>query len=137
MKVKLVLVTLIIISGCHCEKKPAATIPAEAPKTQTVQSDEIQSLNNLLVSFYSKGSGINREAAGKFDNFLMEYIRKTNTKITYKKTGWGREGELDYCISLSVMNSEQRSKFITAVKDNLRQVELVHLFENHPCRDMK
>lgn len=136
MKIKIILLALMFI-GCHCERKSQATKPADASKVQSAPDDKNLSLNNLVVSFYSTGSGINREAESKFEKFLTEYIRKTNTKITYKKFGWGREGEVDYCISLSVMNSEQRSKFITSVKDILRSVETVHLLENHPCRDMK
>ena len=134
MRVKLSVMAFIIAAGCHCEKKTVESKPADEKKVQEV-SDAGQSLNNLVVSFFSKGNGINREAAGNLEKFLTEYIRKTNTTVTYKKTGWGREGETDYCISLSAMNTGQRSKFIAAIKDLLRPVETIHLFENRPCRE--
>jgi hypothetical protein len=136
IKLKIILVVVTIIAGCHCEKKTVETKPVDAPKAQ-VPSDDIQALNNLVVSFYSKGSGINREGVGKLEKFITDYSKRTNTQISYKKVGWGKEGEADYCISLSVMNNEQRSKFIASVNDILRSVETVHLFENRPCRDMK
>src|SRR6185295_6244385 len=106
MKAKILLVTLAIIAGCHCEKKTTETRPAEAPKAQTALNDEAEALNNLVVSFYSKGGGINREVAGKLEDFIIRYSQKTNTKIPYKKVGWGKEGEVDFCIPLSVMNNE-------------------------------
>ena len=134
MRTKLFLLVLIIEAGCHCEKKSAVTKPVGENNIQAV-SDAAPSPSNLVVSFFSKGNGINREAAGNLEKFLTEYIRKTNTTVTYKKTGWGREGETDYCISLSAMNTGQRSKFIAAIKDLLRPVETIHLFENRPCRE--
>ena len=136
MKVKIYFIAFIMATGCHCAKKYAEQKPADEKKVQEV-SDAGQSLNNLVVSFYSKGSGINREAAGKLEKFLSGYIGKTNTPVTWKRTGWGREGETDYCISLSGMNTGQRDKFIAEIKDLLRSAETVHLFENRPCREIK
>ena len=137
LKTGTILLAFIVVAACHSEKKAAESKPSPAPAAKTVSDDDATALNNLIVSFYSKGSGIDREAAGNLEHYISEYIRKTGTKVAWKKTAWGKEGETDYCISLSVMNNEQRSKFITAVKDVLRSVETVHIYENRPCRDMK
>jgi hypothetical protein len=137
MKSKIIFLAFMMATACHCEKKSSGVKPADAPKQQQAATDEVQGLNNLVVSFYSIGSGINHGAANKMENFIEDYIKKTNTKITYKKLSWGREGETDYCIELAVMNNAQRIKFISSVKNLLHEEKLIHLFENHPCRNMK
>ena len=50
-----------------------------------------------------------------------------------KKTPWGKEGEVDYCIELSGWQPEVKEKFIKSVKDMLRVIQ-VHIYENHPCK---
>ena len=127
-----------MFASCHCEKQmQQQPTRAETPKTQSEPSDAVQSIGNLVVSFYSRGNGINREAAGKLENFLIQYSQRTHSEISYRKVPWGREGEVDFCIPLAGMNSGQRDKFISSVKELLRTAETVHIMENSPCRDKK
>jgi hypothetical protein len=137
MKLKIIFLAFAFTSACHSEKKSADVKPADTPKQVQAASDDLIALNNLVVSFYSIGSGINEGAKGKLENFIDDYISKTNTKITYKKLAWGREGETDYCIELAVMNNGQRAKFVSSVNTLLQGEKLIHLLENHPCRSPK
>jgi hypothetical protein len=136
-KLPVLLFAVILFASCNCEKKAIETKPAEAPKAQQSPSDGVNALNNLVVSFYSKGSGIDRDAWRRFEDFLVSYSAKTNTPVPYKKIGWGREGEFDFCVTLSAMTAGQRDKFIAEARELLKPVELVHIYENRPCRDMK
>lgn len=77
-------ILMAALGSCASQKKQkAATEPtsAECP---------------LFISFYSKGAGIDYEIAQKLDLKLEELQAKS--KLTYEKTGWGREGEIDFCI---------------------------------------
>jgi len=137
MKIFLSLLLVLFLCSCHNQKKAAETKPAEAPPSESVSGDEAASLNNLMVSFYSRGAGINRKAVIELEDFLIEYSRSTNTQIPYKKIAWGKEGEVDFCIPLSNMIKGQREKFLRLVKDILRLADTVHLYENRPCREEK
>ena len=126
----------VLIASCNCEKKVLEAKPAEAAKAQQV-SDDVVALNNLVVSFYSKGAGIDRDAWRRFEDFIVSYAAKTNTPVPFKKVAWGREGEVDFCVTLSAMTPGQRDKFVAEARELLKSVELVHIYENRPCRDMK
>lgn len=136
MKTKIILLAVILIAGCHCEKKTTETKPVDIPKMQPVAGDDIQPLNNLVVSFYSTGSGINYKAVLELEKFMSNYSESTKTPIHYKKIPWGREGEVDYCIELSAWDINAKAKFISQVKEKLSGVQ-VHINENYPCRQLK
>jgi hypothetical protein len=51
-----------------------------------------------VVTFFSKGAGIDREAKREFD-VLLGSIQKDDEKLKIEKVNWGREGETDYIIT--------------------------------------
>ena len=136
MKKSIFFLLAALLLSCHSEKKAAS--PAQTSSTQQASNgDAVKALNNLVVSFYSRGSGINTKASMELEEFIIKYSHDTNTEIGYKKTPWGREGEVDFCIELSKMQPGQRDKFLIRVKEILKIASLVHIYENHPCRDSK
>ena len=130
------LLLIFLIAGCHSTKKAAESKTPDASKTQPSTTDEIAAMKNLVVSFYSRGSGADHKAAKQLENFLYEYGDRRKMTIPYSKIPWGKEGEVDYCISLTGWADDLRSKFIGGVKDLLRGAQ-VHIKENIPCREIK
>ncbi len=83
----------------------------------------------LVVQFYSKGEGIDSKTNDSFVKFLDSYPKK----ISYSPTHWGREGEIDYCLKLSELNSAEQTDFIKKAKDMLSKSALVHINEGAKC----
>jgi len=88
----------------------------------------------FIVSFYSIGSGIDRAAFIKFTTYLDSYKKDHNKAILAEETPWGREGEVDYCMKLTELNTSEQTNFIENVKSLLADAKWVHFFENMPCR---
>lgn len=138
----LILFVTSLIIGCKSKQNGVSTPPAQpTPSAPSPTSDEVeaqkQAYNNLVISFYSIGEGINAKAADTIESFMGEYSKKINKAIPYSKISWGREGEVDFCISLKELQGEERKIFVNETRRLARQFELIHFFENHPCRELK
>ncbi|MBI4931886.1 MAG: hypothetical protein HY841_14080 [Bacteroidetes bacterium] len=83
----------------------------------------------LVISFYSKGGGIDSKVNGEFEKFLTSYSKK----IVYEPTHWGREGEVDYCLKLSELSTAEQTDFVKKAKEVLSKSALVHINENTAC----
>ena len=136
MKTIIASLLLLLLGGCHCEKKATLTNAGSSPKTEAAPNDAKEAMKNLVVSFYSTGGGANYKAAKQFEDFLFEYGTKTNTVISFDKIPWGKEGEVDYCISLEGWTDESGNNFKAKVNNLLRGVQ-VHIKENTACRSKK
>src|SRR5437868_7499783 len=131
-----------VSSGCKSKQNgvsTSATQPAPAAPSET--SDEVQAkkdaLNNIVISFYSIGAGVNTRAVESIEKFIGEYSTKTGKSIPYSKVAWGREGEVDFCISLVELQGEQKRIFVQETRRLARQYEQVNFYEDHPCRELK
>ena len=97
--------------------------------TQKVKGDTLR----LVVSFYSRASGINRSAKEKYDTLISKFQNDNNLKLEYEKIKWGREGEVDYCFNLKVISKNIQEKFISETKLLLEGKEQVKIYENINC----
>ncbi len=88
---------------------------------------------DLIISFYSKGEGIDQKSKDKFDEFLANFENKNNLQNYKYAVSWGREGEIDYCLNLTRLSAENKEKFIKEAKNLRQDSDLVHLSENAPC----
>ena len=134
MKIIFVVLAALLMSSCHETKKTAETKPAAKMHEPQAASDGIVPLNNLVVSFYSKGSGADTKYETELENFISDYAARTTTAIPYKKIQWGKEGEADYCIELASWDINAGMKFKERLKDFLHNVQ-VHISENSTCRE--
>jgi hypothetical protein len=143
MRVTICLIfAVVFFSCCKSKQNGVSTPPAKpAPATPLPTSDETaassQSYTDLVISFYSIGGGINGKALKTIENFIVEYSKKINKSIPYNKISWGREGEVDFCISLAQLQDEEKKTFVDETRHLAAQFDLVHFFENHPCRELK
>jgi hypothetical protein len=104
---------------------------AEDKKKESIQENTIK---NLVVSFYSIGSGIDYKSAEKFEQFLSTFTLDNGSKPVYEKIGWGREGEIDYCITLDGWNYNDAASFVEAAKGNAGASKNMHFTVNGICK---
>ncbi len=121
---------ILILASCSSSKNVKQN---DTPNTEVNSS----SLYRFNVSFISIGTGIDREAKQQFLDFIKEYEIKHNVKIDTETATWGREGEIDYCLKLSELNSDDQRKFISDVKKLLKDNSLVQFSENTECRNKR
>ncbi len=120
---KIVLLTsilgLAIITIC-CKTKQ------EGSSTSTTTTDSKAQKYRLMVVFISKGAGTD---ATKREEFL-KFVETHPKKPVNAKFQWGREGETDYCLTLSELSKSEQSAFVTAVKKIANGSDMMQISEN-------
>ena len=91
----------------------------------------------FFVSFYSIGAGAEYDFIIKFEDSVGKYAGKIGKNIDYEKSGWGREGETDFCLRLNELTLSQQAEFIKETRELLKTAKWVHVNENEPCRHRK
>lgn len=134
-------------NSCECKKNGTTTPPASqttqtqttTPTSATITATTSNPTSNtttnkdettrLVVSFYSKGEGIDVASKEAFVKLL-----NSNTKrIAYEPIQWGREGEVDYCLELKELSSAEQENFVKKAKELLNKSTLVHINEHAKC----
>ena len=85
--------------------------------------------------FYSIGEGIDFNMSNAFEDSIGSYSLKIGKPIDYKKTPWGREGEIDFCLKLNELTPSEQKVFISEIRNQLKKAKWVNIFENYPCPD--
>jgi hypothetical protein len=100
--------------------------------SRTNISQEVTSQNQcrLVISFISKGGGIDRNTKNKVLAYLESYNKTHGKSILYETIRWGREGEVDFCFSLSELKKKEQNKFIQELKSLVGNSENVRIAEN-------
>jgi len=123
MKIKLLGIAIICLGLQACGSKKVATQTVETTQVEQPES----ALNDLVVSFNSKASGIDVKCREKLDEFIS-----MNPKIISEKYKWGREGETSYCIR--IRGSEKERGFIVEeIKALLKDCINVNINEKAEC----
>lgn len=109
----------------HAHEKPAeVTNPVEAaPDSNVVR---------LVVSFISKGEGIDYKTKEEFEKWLA-----MREKFTYETTNWGREGEVNYCFRMTGISTREQDIFVRDVRTFLTDKSLVLVSEYEKCDKRK
>jgi hypothetical protein len=111
--------------------KPVIEDKVKVPEQDTtVQTNTNSDRYSLVVSFFSRGQGKDRETLGKFTELLETF----KNKILVEEFTWGREGEIDFCIRTEKMRPAQRKEFINQVKIIIENSDLVNIEEDASCR---
>lgn len=82
----------------------------------------------VMVSFISKGEGIDTQSKNKFDLWLA-----ARPNIQYNISPWGREGEVSYCFQLSNLSTEEQATFVNDIRNLLTNRSLVYINEHIVC----
>ncbi len=94
-----------------------------------IQVNETKSLDRLVVSFKSKGAGIDREAYTNYKSLLA----KEFPTIPITEAPWGREGEIDICVDFKDMPQSKREDFLQRSKEILKD-RYAEIRINEACR---
>jgi hypothetical protein len=82
----------------------------------------------LVVSFISKGAGIDYKTAES----LKSYIENHPKKPAYEVKSYGREGETDYVLTLKELNADEQKLFVDQVKKLVSSSDMTLVKENEP-----
>ena len=103
----------------------ATSTPASSQNTETADNASEQTYR-IIVSFTSKGAGTSAEKREAF----LKYVESHPKKPAYKEVLWGREGETDYCLTLSELSKKEQITFVEEVKKNMAGSDQVLITEN-------
>lgn len=119
----LVAIVSLALPTFSCKSKKEATGSSASSATSSEMKKETY---RLIVSFISKGAGTDSELRPKF----LSYVEQHPKKPKFEMIKWGREGEGDYCFTLSELNSKEQKEFVTEIKTMMGKSDMVHIAEN-------
>lgn len=114
--------------ACKSHKNTSSSGSAtssSSPNTETGSTSSEQSYR-IIVSFTSKGAGTSAEKREAF----LKYVESHPKKPAYKEVLWGREGETDYCLTLSELSKKEQVTFVEEVKKAMAGSDQVIITEN-------
>ena len=111
-------------------------IQCKSTKNNTVNK-EITPIDSVVtykavVSFFSKGSGVDSDKFSKTKQLLITYSEKSDCGISYTLATWGREGEKDFCIN--AQSKKCYNSLISEIKILTQESDRVRITENASCR---
>lgn len=104
-----------------CKTKKSAT-----DSTQTVNSSSQESKMRLIISFISKGTGVDSEKRQAIQTYIENHPKKPANVIAH----WGREGETDFNLKLSELNKTEQTEFVNEIKKLASGSQLIFISEN-------
>lgn len=94
--------------------------------TSTAVTDPAETKYRLIVSFISKGAGIDLATEAR----IKKYIETHPKMPAHVEKGWGREGEKDYLLTLTEFNADEQKLFVEEVKKLITSPDMVFIKEN-------
>lgn len=116
----ILIILLISITSIGCSHKNVKPLETAVPYT-----------GNMVVSFTSIGTGINRAAYSKLQTWIDEYNAKNKPAITYTFTARGREGEKELCFSPA--GNPSFLSITAQIKNLLKDEKQVFITEHQDC----
>jgi hypothetical protein len=112
------------VVSCKCHKNQK-----EKPVTKTEQTTD--STYRFIVSFISKGAGIDSKSNDAIASYITTFNNQNDATVKYDKINWGKEGEMDYCFKLNELKSNKQEDFIKGFKNVTGSSDLILFTENH------
>lgn len=138
MKNLITIFSVILIFGtlaCKQSKEASSSTNTEhIEKEASLDPDSFPAQSRLVVTFFSIASGTDYKATVRFEDFIGEYAGEIGKTVDYEKTHWGREGETDFCLELTELDTEQQADFVRRTRKLLETAEHVNIYENSPCK---
>lgn len=104
--------------------------PSNSGKNQPKENIQGDVTYDMIISFISKGAGIDHKLKGKIDAILKSFNEKNNTNIKPEIIGWGREGEVDYHFTGKNLSTSQKKALRSQVKEAIGTSDMAHLTFN-------
>jgi len=119
---KTITIGLILLSFIACKNSEQTPSQESNNKNKNINSNEI--IYDVIISFTSMGEGIDNSLKKEVDSLIAKYNNKHHLNIKPEKVNWGREGEVDYNISLKNLSTAKKKEFISAIKEMVGISEL-------------
>ncbi len=136
MKAFIVLVLGVSLSFYSCKSQSQAidsnnVDPKNVEKENTPVSED--GVYDIIVSFASKGTGINRDVKQKLDDALTVFSQNNGVTLNIEKLGWGREGEIDYLFLTKNLSTKQNKELKAKVKEVIGDTEMIFISYDSKC----
>ncbi|MDF1672343.1 MAG: hypothetical protein P1U41_02495 [Vicingaceae bacterium] len=136
MKAFTVLVLGVSLSFYSCKSQSQAmdsnnVEPVNIEKENTSANED--GVYDIIVSFASKGTGINRDVKQKLDDALTVFSQNNGVTLNLEKLGWGREGEIDYLFLTKNLSTKQKKELKAKVKEVIGDTEMIFISYDSKC----
>jgi len=122
--------SVLVLTGLGSCKTKANSAKLKDNIKETKPSDSY----SLVITFFSIGAGVDYKTKKLFDEWTINFEQKIGKKVLIESYPWGREGEVDLCISTNNLSADQKKEFINESKKLLSNSKLVRLEENVKCK---
>lgn len=136
MKTFIILALGLSLSFYSCKSQSQAM---HSSNLDTNNSDKKNTPSNepgvydIIVSFASKGTGINRDVKKKLDDALTLFGQNNEVTLNIEKYGWGREGEVDYLFLIKNLSTKQQKDLKAKVKEVIGDTEMIFISYDSKC----
>ena len=129
------IIIAIMLTAFSCKstsqaKSTTETVPNGDKTTSLGKTDPKNMTYDMIISFISKASGIDRPLKEKVDTAIENFNKKNKTDIKPEILGWGREGEVDYNFLFKNLSTQQKKSFITSMEETVGSTDMVHITFN-------
>lgn len=107
-------------------KIPVVAIGGTATDNPLPVSGQAETKYRLIVTFISKGEGIDSKAQEKFMHLVSNHPKKP----AFQEKTWGREGEKDYLLTLKELHIDEQKVFVDDVKKLISNSDMIFIKEN-------
>ena len=122
-------IILIAISSLFSCKNSSQAMGAD--KIEPSNSGNAQETTyDMIISFISKGAGIDRDMRDKVDAALQSFNEKHKIDLNPEILGWGREGEVDYNFVAKNLSTSQKKELASKIKEVVGSSDMVHVVFN-------
>lgn len=101
-------------------------------KMKTKKASLFASSDKTIVSFISKGEGIDNESLAIFEKLVVKYQNNRSCTYSFELKTWGREGERDYCVS--ALSNDCLADFTYEIQQQFSKKDRVLIEKNKTCK---
>ena len=113
----ILLAAAISIVACKNSSKAMGSDKIEPSGSNKISSPEKDPTFDMIISFISKGEGLDRELKAKIDEAIVAFNTKHKVRVKSNGLSWGREGETDYNLVLKNLSTSQKKEFISSIEE--------------------
>ena len=134
MRTITLILLIAITSLSSCKNSSQAMGGDKIEPTKTKKSKKGKHLKivtfDVIISFISKGEGIDNDLKTKIDEGISAFNTKHKLKVNPTSLSWGREGETDYNFLLKNLSTSQKKEFISSMEEIVGSSDMAHITFN-------
>lgn len=136
MRVFIILVLGVSLSFYSCKSQSQAM---SSDRIEPANSENSNTTNNevgvydIVISFASKGAGINRDVKQKLDDAITLFNQNNEVTVNLEKYGWGREGEVDYLFLTKNLSTKHQKELKAKIKEVIGDTEMIFISYDSKC----